>query len=279
MQTRFIRPAVIFLLIITTGALLVSFRAARVYSDIWQELGLTKEKGQYNIRESFLSGYLHYYGVRNVKSILTGDKAAIARDLMQFAKQEIGSESFRQKYEQMRKGAKPQEPVIEKRSKEDLRKEKIQETEKSIRDTEENIKKMSADIAKALKPMLEVLHNNLKDYKDPKSQMIDLFYQSELMQNEGRQRSYEEDMKKWEQDYPADCRQLIRARLQRFIDLAKTVDFNAALKDVNGKKKFVNPVYEGKPYDWKQIYRAGKDVIDPAVIFATQWIKELQPGA
>ena len=58
--------------------------------------------------------------------------------------------------------------------------------------------------------------------------------------------------------------------------LAKTVDFNAELKTVYGKRKFVNPTYEAKSYDWKQIYRAGKEVIDPAVQAAEQWIKELQ---
>jgi hypothetical protein len=63
--------------------------------------------------------------------------------------------------------------------------------------------------------------------------------------------------------------------LQKFIDLASTVDFSAELKLVNGKKKFVNPLYEAKAYDWKQVFRAGKDVIEPAMTFAQQWIKEL----
>ena len=65
------------------------------------------------------------------------------------------------------------------------------------------------------------------------------------------------------------------SRLQKFVDLAKTVDFNAELKTIDGKKKFVNTAYEYKSYEWKQIYRAGKDVIEPAVTFAEQWIKEL----
>ena len=44
---------------------------------------------------------------------------------------------------------------------------------------------------------------------------------------------------------------------------------------VNGKKKFVNPTYEGKSYNWKQIYRAGREVIEPAISFAEQWIREI----
>jgi hypothetical protein len=82
-------------------------------------------------------------------------------------------------------------------------------------------------------------------------------------------------MKRWEENYPADYKQLIKSRLQHFIQLAKSVDFSAELKEVNGRKKFVNPVYEGKASDWKQIYRAGKEVILPAVAFAEQWVKEL----
>ena len=66
-----------------------------------------------------------------------------------------------------------------------------------------------------------------------------------------------------------------KKRLQHFVDLAKTVDFKAELKEVHGKKKFVNPTYEGKSYEWKQVFRAGKEVIVPAVSFSEQWIKEL----
>lgn len=256
-------------------ALIMSFTAKKTLTDVWQQLGISKENGIKNIEESFLNGYFHYYGAEKAKNILSGNRAAIAKDLMTYTRQQISSEAFKKQYELERKNAKPVEYTTKLKTKEEIRKEKIDETEKSIRETEASFKTMKPDMVKALQPMMEMLKNNLKEYKDPNSSMIELFYQSEVMGKEGNERSYEESLKNWEKEYPADYRELVKRRLQKFVDLAKTVDFAAELRMVNGKKRFVNPTYEGKPSNWKQIYRAGKEVIEPAIAFAEQWIKEL----
>lgn len=265
---------VIFLLTAASFTFM-SFKMHKIYTDLWQQLGISKEKGIRNIEESFLNGAFYYYGAEKARNIVVGDRAAIAKDLLVYVKQQVNSDAFKNQYELQRKNAKPVQHEQKMKTKEEIRKEKIDETEKSIRETEANMKTMKPEMVKALQPMLELLKNNLKDYKDPNSKMIDLFYQSEQMSQDNNKTSYEESMRQWEEQYPADYRQLIKRRLQKFIDLASTVDFSAELKLVNGKKKFVNPLYEAKAYDWKQVFRAGKDVIEPAMTFAQQWIKEL----
>ena len=266
----------IILLLMIPLVFLVSFKSNRVYADIWQQLGLSKEKGVENIRASFMNGYFHYYGARNARNILLGDRAAIARDLLNYTRQYVQSEGFKKQYDLERSQAKPEPDTKTVKTKEEIRKERIAETEKSIRQTEENMKTMKADMVKVLEPMLDMLKKTLKDYQDPNSQMIDLFYQGELMQHEQRIKSYEERMKNWEKNYPEDYRDMVKDRLNKFLKLAKTVDFNAELKEVNGRKKFVRAEYEGKSYDWKQIFRAGKEVIVPAMEFAEQWMKEMK---
>ena len=266
----------IILLLMIPLVFLVSFKSNRVYADIWQQLGLSKEKGVENIRASFMNGYFHYYGARNARNILLGDRAAIARDLLHYTKQYVESEGFKKQYDVERRQAKPEPDTKAVKTKEEIRKERIAETEKSIRQTEENMKTMKADMVKVLEPMLDMLKKTLKDYQDPNSQMIDLFYQGELMQHEQRIKSYEERMKNWEKNYPEDYRDMVKDRLNKFLKLAKTVDFNAELKEVNGRKKFVRAEYEGKSYDWKQIFRAGKEVIVPAMEFAEQWMREMK---
>jgi len=256
-------------------AILMSFTSRKIFVDVWQQLGISKERGAKNIDESFLNGYFHYYGAEKVKNLLAGDRVAIAKDLMAYAKQQVNTESFKKQYELERKNAKPVEYLQKLKTKEEIRQEKIEEAEKTIRETEANYKKMTPEIVKALQPTIEILKKNIKDYKDPNSKMIELMYQSEKMGAESRAKSFEESVKNWEREYPADYRELVKRRLQKFIDLAKTVDFNAQLKVVSGKKKFVKPDYEYKPYDWKQIFRAGKEVIEPSIDFAEQWIKEL----
>ena len=121
-----------------------------------------------------------------------------------------------------------------------------------------------------------MFQQQLKDYKEPNSQMIEMYYQGELNNKAQREKSFKESMDRWNEEYPEDHKLLIKKRLQHFVTLAKTVDFNAQLKEVGGKKKFVNQVYEGKSYEWKQVFRAGKEVIEPAIAFSEQWIKELK---
>jgi len=270
-----LRIASSLLILALIAALLLSFTANKLVTDVWQQLGISREKGFANIDESFLNGYFHYYGAEKAKHLLNGNRTAIAKDLMNYAKQEISSEVFKKKYEQERNNAKPVYTPVQVRTKEEIRREKIAETEKSIRETEANFKNMKPDMVKALQPMMEMLKKNLQDYKDPESKMIDLYYQSEKMQAESNARSFEESTQKWEKEFPAAYKELVKRRLQKFVELAKTVDFNAELKTVNGKKKFVKAAYEYKPSEWKQIFRAGKEIIEPAIAFAEQWMIEL----
>ncbi len=248
----------------------------RIADDLWQKLGMTKTQGHDGIKQSFLNGYLNYYAARNAKNIALGNRAAVAKDLLSYTKQYIGSENFKKEYELMRKNAKPQEPQLKEKSKEDIRKEKIAETEKSLKETQEVMKQ--PNMKSIMEPTLQMLQKNLKEYKEPDNKMIELYYQSEKMEQERRIESFKRDMARWEKDFPEDSRQVIIKRLQKYLELAKTVDFSAELKDAGKKKKFVNPAYEGKSYDWKQIFRAGKEVYDVAKPFAEQWISELNKG-
>jgi hypothetical protein len=262
---------------LSASLFLFSFSGSRrLAGDIWEQLGLTREQGTGNIRESFLNGYLRYYGAKNLKNIAAGNRVAVAKDLLVYSKQYIGSETFRKAYEQQRTAAKPTEPVVKNRTLEDVRKEKIAETEKSIRDIKESMKTMKPDMVKLMQPGLEMHENNLKEYKKPDSEMIRLFYEGEQQNNARTKQSYQEALAQWEQDYPADYRQLVKRRLQAFLDLSATVDFTAELKEVGSKKKFVNPQYEAKPANWKQVFRAGKDVTDLTRNFAQQWLSELK---
>lgn len=249
--------------------------SSKLANDVWQQLGLSQVQGTEKIKNSFLNNYLDYYGARNIKNITTGSRAAVAEDLLSYAKQYMSGAAFKSEYEKIRVSAKPVEPVGTVRTKEDIRKEKIDETKKAIKSTEEIMKAGDASMKEIMQGVLDMHKANLKEYQDPNSQMIELFYQGEQYNHDNNIRSYNENMKKWETDYPADYRQMIKSRLQRYIDLAKTVDFSAELVEKNGKKRFVNLVYERKNAEWKMIFRAGKEVRDVAVAFASQWIKEL----
>ncbi|HEX6193625.1 MAG TPA: hypothetical protein VFZ42_14725 [Chitinophagaceae bacterium] len=264
----------IILLTALLSIFLFSFSTSRsMADDIWKQLGMTRDQGLDGVKQSFLNGYLYYYGAKNARNIALNNRAAVAKDLLTYTKQYVSSPVFKGEYEKLRRDAKPEAEVEKIRTKEEIRKEKIAETEKSIAKTEEIMKQK--DMAKIMQPTLDMLKKTLQEYKEPNNKYIESFYQYELRESEDRKRSYQERLARWEKEYPADFNLKIKERLQQFLTLSATVDFDAELKQVGGKKKFVNPTYEGKSYDWKQIYRAGKDVIEPARGFAEKWLLEL----
>ncbi len=250
----------------------------RLADDIWKQLGMTKVQGNDGVKQSFLNGYLYYYGAKNARNIAVGNRAAVAKDLLAYTKQYIGSETFKKEYDLLRKQAKPLPSDRKVRTKEEIRKEEIAKLEKSVKESE-GIMKTSTEMAKIMKPVVEMNKKSIEEYKKPDNQTIAYMYKDELDRAERDKQYYQESMVRWEKEFPVDYRQLIAARLQKYLELAATVDFNAELKQAGNNKKFVNPAYEGKAYDWKQIYRAGKEVYSVAKPFAEQWIKELGVAA
>lgn len=249
----------------------------KMIDDLWLQLGMNKDQGMNGIKNSFLNGNLYYYGARNIKNIATGNRVEVAKGLLTTAKEYINSDAFKKEYERARESSKPQEPAASTvRTKEQIRKDEIAKAEKGIKDTEETIKKTTPEIAQSLKEVIDMYKQNIADLKDPNNQMIDFYYQNEKFNAEKAIKDYKEQLTKWATTWPEDSRQIIKNRLQQFLKVAATVDFSAQLKEVYGKQKFVNPLYEGKPTEWKQIFRTGKDVTDFTKRFAEQWLAELK---
>ncbi|QJW88316.1 hypothetical protein HNV11_02470 [Spirosoma taeanense] len=90
-----------------------------------------------------------------------------------------------------------------------------------------------------------------------------------------KERLAEQRRKKAEFDAHADFRPLLKQRLQDFIALANSVDFEARLVPMGYKHEFANPVYQRKPAEWKFLYRLGKEPVAEARLMAQQWLAEL----
>ncbi|HVX50509.1 MAG TPA: hypothetical protein VHB48_10135 [Chitinophagaceae bacterium] len=253
-----------------------SFKAiSKTTDELWKQLGISQQDGTEKIRNSFLEGYFDYAGVKNITTAATGNRTTIVKDLLMYARQYISSKNFQNEYEKMRQEAKPAQSQVNIRTKEEIRKEQIDDTQKQIAKTEAIIKDANADMKKIMQPILDMHKKNLKDYQDPNSQTINLLYQTELMKQRQDSAQYQKALKNWQENYPADYRQLIKMRLQHYIDVASTVDFSAALKAEGGRMKFVNNAYEAKNNEWKMIYRSGREINEAAINFSRTWLAEL----
>lgn len=264
-------------MLISMSFLFSSYHAKKLTDDVWKILGLSRQSGLDAVKNSFLNGYLYYYGVKNTKNLATNDRAAIAKDLLNYTKEYISSEAFKKQYENLRNSAKPEEPVLKPlRSIAEIQKDEIAKTEKSIKDTEKTMKELKGDMAKGIQPLLDMLRKNLKEYQDPNHQLFASIAMGEKYQQENEVKNYNEYRKKWETEYPESINVFIADKLKKMLDYTKDIDYNATLVEKYGKKRFANPAYEGKRTEWKQGFRAGKEVTEQARTFAEKWLAELR---
>lgn len=263
-------------MLISTSFLFSSYHSKKMADEVWKMLGLSKQKGIEGIKNSFLNGYLYYYGAKNAKNIAVNDRAAIAKDLLQYTKDYISSQEFKTQYETIRKSAKPEEPVLKPlRSIAEIQKDEIAKTEKALKDTEKTMKELGPEYAKGMQELVDMYKKNLKEYQNPNHQNFSILAMGEKYQQEDEEKRYNDRMKQWETTYPENIRVFIANKLKRMLDQTNGIDYNAALVEKYGKKRFVNPVYEGKGTEWKQGFRAGKEVTEQARAFAQKWLAEL----
>ena len=264
-------------MLVSSSFLFSSYQAKKMTDDVWKIFGLSRQSGSDAIKNSFLNGYLHYYGAKNFKNIAVNDRAAIAKDMLTYTREYINGAEFKKQYEELRKSAKPQEPVLKTiRSIKEIQKDEIAKTEESIKKTEKTLKEVNAEMAKAIQPLQDMLRKNLKEYQNPEHQYFANIALNEKYQQEAQQKSYSDNLKRWETDFPESINAFIADKLKKMLEYTKGIDYNAALIEKYGKKRFVNPAYEGKRTEWKQGFRAGKEVTESARSFAEKWLGELK---
>ena len=254
--------------------MLLSFKANRFYNDIWQQLGIKERDALSYIEGSFFQGYLQYSGARSFKNIASGDRAAVTADLLNYTKQYVQGSSFKAGYEKMRKGQRPVEPQHPK-TEDQIRDENLKSLYEGIANLEKGMKGADAEVKKFLQGSYDMLQEQIKEYKDPKSEQVKSMVSYEQMQYDQRMKEFKEGLKKWEVNYPENHLQFIGLRLQQMLEVTKNVDYAAQLTERNGKKYFVKPEYERKSNNWKYAFRAGKEVTETSRAFAQQWLKEL----
>lgn len=257
-----------------TVALLLSFKATRTYSDVWQQLGLSEKEAASRVQQSFINGYLQYAGVAKARHIATGDREAVTKDMLAFTRTYLQGEEFKKAYEQLRTNRKPTEPE-QPQTEQQIRKKNIDAMKEGIANVEKGMKTANAEMKKILQESLEMFQKQLKEYEDPNNEMIKLMVQGETQSYEYGMTAYKEALKKWEKEYPADAAPFVKRRLEQMLEATKDIDYNAQLTERNGKKYFAKPEYERKSREWKMGFRAGKEVTESARAYVQQWLKEM----
>ncbi len=272
--TTRMRIGAILLAFVAGSIFLFSFTAKNVAEDFLQQLGISKANADEKIAHSLLGGYLDQYGLRNAKNIALGNRAAVAKDLLSYTKQYAGSPAFLKEYNQLRENNKPKPSPIQ--TPDEMRTGMIEQYKKSIAETEANIKKADASTKSIFEPILVTMKQELKNVEDPNNKMIANYRKNYPEMLKSIEAGNKQQLAEWEAKYPTNQLLFIKERLQQFMEETEGIDFNAQLIEKNGKKYFVNPVYERKGNRWKMAFRAGKEVVEPARAFAQSWMEEIK---
>jgi hypothetical protein len=181
----------------------------------------------------------------------------------------VASGAFKTDYLKSRESRKPTPPEFDGTVDDEL-KRKQDEQAKSIADSRAALALLPADQRAQLEPMLKSAEAQMKD-----PAMVAMMRSGIQMERARAQQQYQDDLKQWQEDMPADPLVLVAQRLHKFLDVSADVDFSAKLVGSGTEATFANADYQQKPGDWKMCYRAGKEAVTAARADAANWLKEL----
>ena len=247
----------------------VALTSAVGAGDVLSDLKISKKDAASEAVSSITGGHVNTWRVRSVfKAASPAIRSALVEQTLTWTKAYVNSAAFAKDYAAYREQAKPK-PVERTMTVDQELAQRKKERDEQLAEAKKNVANMPAEYRKAAEDGYKAAAASMKQMDTPEFRKIER--QGLEMQREQEDRNYEEQVAKWEEQYPADPKELIKARLEQFLDATEDVDFDAKL---NGRK-FADKQYERKPQEWKLAYRAGKEPVEKARAFAEQWLKEL----
>ena len=251
-----------------------SFQSNKMADDFLKQLGISKTGADEKITNSILGGSLDAYGVKNAKNIFLGNRKAVAIDLLAYTKKHVSSPAFTKQYNELKERHKPKENIAT--TPQVMKAENIAQAKKFVTDMEAALKKADASSKAMYENLVMEAKKSLAKAEDPNNKH-DVAYAKNY---DGLVKSFKEMHEKhladWERKYPTNHLLYVKVRLLEFLEVTKNIDFAAELVTKNGKKIFVNPIYERMDSRRKMAFRAGKEVVEPAREFVQKWIEEIK---
>jgi hypothetical protein len=257
-----------WLLLLTATAFTASFL---------ETLKLAKTDAESGIWNSFSYGSYAGPMSNTWHNLAVPMRVSLVREIGAFARSYARSEDFASRYAEYRENQKPSAPQPF-TGVEGIRKEQREQFTRSIRESKVSLQGQTGEVRKMLEDGIKAMEKALKDLDDPNNPLLSKEMNDMMKQSwDQEQVEYKRAVAAWEKEYPVSPQVLVKKRLAYFLELSATVDFSAKLgKGEEGKMVFLNPQYEAKPYDWKLIYRCGKESVDAARSVAQQWLTEIK---
>ncbi len=245
--------------------------------DFLSALGITKTSAEANVFSSFWSEHVSHPTGDLVRAVILGDRPALVREVVQFAREYTASPEFLERYASAREEGRPQPPEGPKSGEEMVNAMKA-DLQKQIADMQAQADQSPPDIKAMLLETVEMLKEQLVMLDDPDNPYLDPEFQVGFAAVAAtEQAEYEEKVAEWERLYPEDSKVRIAQRLEEVLAQCSDVDFSAKLVDDEyGKKLFASAAYEMKSGEWKACYRAGPEAVEAARAALGEWLAEIR---
>lgn len=261
-------------LLLFSFLLFSSFTVNKFADDFLKQLGISKANADEKIMGSILGGSLDTYGLTNAKNIATGNRKAVALDLLAYTKKQVNSEAFIKQYRAIKENNKPKPSIAQ--TPEEMRSQTIAMARKGVADIEAMVKNADAANKPIFEKVLADAQKSLKALEDPNNKSFASYAKGYDNLVKDFKANNDAQLANWEKKYPTNHLLYVKVRLEEFMNETKDIDFGAELVTKNGKKYFVNRDYESKGNRWKMAFRAGKEVVEPSREFVQQWIDEIK---
>jgi hypothetical protein len=255
-------------LFVGTGFILAQGRLA--------DFGLTETGVRQSVIRSFIDGTLNIYPDRRLlKAATPATRTAFVKNTLSLVKAYCESPAFKMDYDRQREAARPQLPKSKGTAEEQLAKH-FAEQRAAVENMRKNMAKINTEMQKQMAPTAKQMEENVtRMEKDPR--MTAMLRQSIEQSMASEQKHYQERLAVFEKRFPADPHPLIAGRLHQFLGETRDFPFNAKLVPAKGGKfKFADPQLEGKPILWKLCYRAGREPVEAARTFTTEWLRQIE---
>lgn len=239
------------------------------------DFGLSADRLKPQIVESLTNGnFPGYPNSRAYRAASTAARVAFVKDVLSWFKAYTQTAAFQADYQKRRAEAKPEEKAA-KGSADSQYTAYIEQQKKQLEQMKKSVAAMSPDMQKQMQPVLQQLQESIdKTSKDP--QMAAMMKQGFTQEAASDVEQHKKDLAEYDQRWPADPKVLIARRMREFLDETNGIDWDAKLVPAgDGKMRFADDSLESKPERWKLYYRAGKEPVEAARAFASDWLRQL----
>ena len=83
---KVLKVCIVIVVICVSCFFIMAMKARQMAEDVWKQLGVDVAQANLDIKFSFINGYLDYTGAKNAKNIVLGNRVAVVKDLVEYAK-------------------------------------------------------------------------------------------------------------------------------------------------------------------------------------------------